>query len=175
MYQNIKIVKVNSKYCDYLRQFDNKVPYNAGEKNLRPFIGVLFTVDGLEYFAPLSSPKPKHELLKNTIDLIKINDGKLGVINFNNMIPVKNKNYELLDLNSEPKNLKEEKRQNLLKSQSRWINKNKEIVRNKAEILYISYKKNRLPKRIKDRCCNYKLLEEKCNLYKNKDKVKETV
>lgn len=61
MYKSFKLVKVDYKYCDYLRNFDNKVPYNAGIKDLRPFIGVLFTIDKCEYFAPLSSPKPKHK------------------------------------------------------------------------------------------------------------------
>lgn len=32
MYKKFKIVKVDSNYCDYLRTFDNKVPYNAGQK-----------------------------------------------------------------------------------------------------------------------------------------------
>ena len=38
---NLKIVRVNSDYCDYLRKFDNKVAYNKNEKELRPFIGIL--------------------------------------------------------------------------------------------------------------------------------------
>lgn len=36
---NLKIVRVNSNYCDYLRKYDNKVAYNKNEKELRPFIG----------------------------------------------------------------------------------------------------------------------------------------
>ena len=173
MYRNFKIVKVDHEYCNYLRKFDYRVSYNVGVKELRPFIGILFNVDDLEYFAPLSSPKPKHAYLKNTVDLLKIDDGRLGVINFNNMIPVKKNNYELFDLNSVPKTDIELKRQILLRTQLKWLNDNYRKVRGKAIRLYDSYKKNRLPKRIKDRCCNYELLEEKCNLYK--DKVKETV
>ena len=99
MYRNFKIVKVSSKYCDYLRKYDNKVPYNAGSKDLRPFVGILFLVENCEYFAPLSSPKDKHKRMKNTLDLIKIKDGEYGVINFNNMIPVSSNNYEEFDLN----------------------------------------------------------------------------
>jgi len=110
MYKKLKIVKINSKYCDYLRTFDNKVPYNAGLKELRPFIGILFTIDKCEYFAPLSSPKPKHKQLKNTIDLIKINNGTYGVINFNNMIPVTQSNYEEFNLNKKCNDEKEKKR-----------------------------------------------------------------
>ena len=35
------LVTVNSRYCDYLRQYDYRVSYNANEKELRPFVGVL--------------------------------------------------------------------------------------------------------------------------------------
>lgn len=164
--RNFRIVKVDYKYCDYLRQFDNKVPYNAGSKELRPFIGILFVVNGCEYFAPLSSPKAKHLDMKNNIDLVKIDGGRLGVINFNNMIPVKPSNYELFDLNSKPTTTPELKRQNLLKSQLLWLNKNISTVKSKAIKLYEKYKNNKLPERISQRCCNFILLEKKCNQYK---------
>ena len=59
----LKLVKIDSDYCDFLRQYDNKVPYNADKKVLRPFIGVLFPVNQCLYCAPLSSPTAKH--LKN--------------------------------------------------------------------------------------------------------------
>ena len=41
MYKSFKIVKVDSKYCDFLRLYDSRIIYNAGTKDLRPFIGVL--------------------------------------------------------------------------------------------------------------------------------------
>ena len=100
MIHNLQIVRVNSKYCDYLREFDNKVIYNNNGKELRPFIGILFNIENIEYFAPLSSPKPKHKKMKNTIDFFKIKNGELGAVNFNNMIPVTNLNYTLVDLNN---------------------------------------------------------------------------
>ena len=96
MSDKFKIVKIDYNYCDYLRKFDNKVCYNAGVKELRPFIGVLFQINSKEYYAPLSSPKNKHKVLKNKLDLIKIDDGKLGVININNMIPVNKKFMDYL-------------------------------------------------------------------------------
>lgn len=76
MVKRFKIVKVDYKYCDYFRKFDNRISYNAGMKELRPFIGILFSIDDFEYFAPLSSPKPKHMNLTNTVDLIKIANGR---------------------------------------------------------------------------------------------------
>ena len=103
MIRNFKIVKVDYKYCDYLRKFDSRVSYNAGIKELRPFIRILFEVNSCEYFAPLSSPKVKHMNMKNNLDIVKIDGGRYGVVNFNNMIPVTSKNYELFDLNAIPK------------------------------------------------------------------------
>lgn len=88
MKEKILLVRIDSKYCDYLRKFDDKVPYNYDKKQLRPFVGVLFKVNNCSYFAPLSSPKPKHIKLKNKLDFLKIDDDKLGAINFNNMLPV---------------------------------------------------------------------------------------
>ncbi|MBR3897911.1 MAG: type III toxin-antitoxin system ToxN/AbiQ family toxin [Bacilli bacterium] len=82
MKRKLTLVKLDYKYCDYLRKYDKKVPYNYGAKELRPFIGVLFKIKSFMYFAPLSSPKPKHTKLKNKLDLLKIDDGKLGIINF---------------------------------------------------------------------------------------------
>ena len=87
MNSNFKIIKIDSDYWYYLRRFDKRVCFNAGVKDLRPFIGVLFIVEGHEYYAPLSSPKPKHKHLKNTLDLVKIDNGRLGVVNLNNMLP----------------------------------------------------------------------------------------
>ena len=165
MYKSFKIVKVDSKYCDYLRQYDNKVSYNAGTKDLRPFIGVLFMIDKCEYFAPLSSPKPKHSKLKNTLDLIKIENGTYGVVNFNNMIPVMNKNYVIFDLNKKTEDKRENFRLELLRNQLRWLTANKKDVNTKSKLLYNLYKSNKLPKNVKDRCCNFPLLEEKCREY----------
>lgn len=167
MYKNFKIVKIDSKYCDFLRKYDSKVPYNAGTKDLRPFIGVLFMIDKCEYFAPLSSPKLKHKVLKNTLDLIKIQDGMYGVVNFNNMIPVTNKNYIEFDLNKKSNDPKEMFRLELLKNQLRWLTSNKKIIITKSKLLYNLYKTNKLPQNVKSRCCNFPLLEEKCVLYNN--------
>ena len=170
MYRNLKIVKVDSDYCDYLRQFDNKVSYNAGFKDLRPFIGVLFKVGNYEYFAPLSSPKLKHKKLKNTLDLIKINNGEYGVVNFNNMIPVSNNNYKEFDLNKKTNNKSEMFRINLMNNQLRWLTSNKKEIYTKSRLLYNLYKNNKLPNNVRNRCCNFPLLEEKCNEY-NRDIV----
>lgn len=168
MIQRLKLVKIDSKYCDYLRKFDNKVPYNSGEKETRPFVGVLFNFGNIEYFAPLSSPKEKHLHMKNTIDFWKIDDGKLGAINFNNMIPVTAEQYKLINLNKKTKSFEELKYLILLQNQLAWLNSNINQLSEKAYKLYIYYKEDRLPISIKKRTCNFSLLEEKLKEYKMK-------
>lgn len=168
MIWNLKIVRVNSEYCDYLRNFDNKVSYNKYEKELRPFIGILFKINSCEYFAPLSSPKEKHKNMKNTVDFFKIKNGELGAVNFNNMIPVKENNYTLVDLNKETLTISELKYQKLLREQLVWLNANYIQVKNKSLKLYKLYITGKLSENIKARCCNFKVLEEKCLEYNNK-------
>ena len=165
MKDKLIIVRLDSNYCDYLRKYDNKVPFNYSQKELRPFVGVLFKINKCMYFAPLSSPKPKHLKMKTTIDFLKIDNGKLGAINFNNMLPVKKKNIIVLDLNKIPINKKEEKYINLLRNQLYWLNRNSEKLYKKSQRLYNKYLNNTLNDNVLKRCCNFKLLEDKCNKY----------
>ncbi len=165
MILNFKIVIVNSEYCDYLRRFDNKVSYNKNKKELRPFIGILFKIENCEYFAPLSSPKPKHKTMKATIDFLKIKDGELGAVNFNNMIPVRENNYAIVNLNKPAFNESEQKYQKMLIEQLDWLNAHYRQIKSKSFKLYNLYINDKLPKNIKIRCCNFKLLEEKCKEY----------
>ena len=165
---NLKIVRVDSNYCDYLRKYDNKVSYNKNEKELRPFIGILFQIDTCKYFAPLSSPKAKHKNMKNTVDFLKIKNGELGAVNFNNMIPVKEDNYILIDLYKDTSNIEEIKYQKLLREQLNWLNENYNQVKNKSFKLYQLYNSGKLPDNMKSRCCNFKLLEKKCKEYNKK-------
>lgn len=162
---NLKIVRVNSDYCDYLRKFDNKVAYNKNEKELRPFIGILFQINSCWIFCTIIKPKLKHKNMKNTVDFFKIKEGELGAVNFNNMIPVTKTNYSLVDLTKETLTIAELKYQKLLREQLDWLNANYKQVKNKSFKLYQLYNNGRLPENIKSRCCNFKLLEEKCVEY----------
>ncbi len=167
--EDYKLVTVNSKYCDYLRKFDYRVSYNANKKKLRPFVGVLFEIDKIKYFAPLSSPKPKHLKMKNKIDFYKLDNGKLGAINFNNMIPIIEGEYYIINTNT--KSLKKEEKQYkiLLNNQLRWLNRYGKFLRENALKLYKKKIENKLPKKTNERCCDFKLLEEKCKEYKNEE------
>ena len=43
--------RVDSTYCDFLREHDPCVPYTMDRKETRPFIGIVFTVNGISYYA----------------------------------------------------------------------------------------------------------------------------
>lgn len=162
---NLILVRLDSKYCDYLRQYDKLVPYNFDKKKLRPFIGVLFEVNNCKYFAPLTSPKEKHKKMNTTLDFLKLDNGKLGAIIFNNMLPVTNKNIIKLDLDKECLTKAEAKYIKLLKEQIYWLNRNDEKLYNRSKKLYDKYVNGTLNKNIAKRCCNFILLEEKCREY----------
>ena len=163
--ESLILVRLDSKYCDYLRRFDKKVPYNYDKKELRPFIGVLFEVNNCKYFAPLSSPKPKHKIMKTALDFLKIANGDLEAINFNNMLPVTDKNIIKLDLDKECTTKTEEKYIKMLKEQIFWLNRNDDKLYGRSKKLYDKYLNGTLNESIAERCCNFKLLEEKCIEY----------
>lgn len=163
--KTLKLVTINPMYCNYLREFDNKVVYNNFTKKTRPFVGVLFDVKSFMYFAPLASPKAKHLTMKNTMDFLKIDNGKLGAINFNNMIPVINNQYQLVDLGVN-NNVLDRQYKTMLQKQLYWLNANIYQVQYASLNLYFRYCNDTLPSNIKARCCNFKLLEEKAKLYK---------
>lgn len=125
---NLSFYTVDSKYCDYLRQFDKCVPYTMDKKSTRPFIGVLLVVDNHKYYAPLSSPKPKHIKMKNQIDFIKINNGEWGAINLNNMIPIAEQFVEKIDPNNITRTYDDVAYKNLLDNQLSWCNSHKDKI-----------------------------------------------
>jgi len=95
----IKLNYINDAYISYLRKFDSIVLENKNEK--RPYVGIVCTVNNINYFVPLSSPKNKYLNMKNTKDFHKIGNGKYGIINFNNMIPVNKNDLIKIDIEKE--------------------------------------------------------------------------
>ena len=86
------------------------------------------------------------------------------------MIPVTSNNYVEFDLDKKDNENSEMFRIELLRNQLRWLTANKKVINIKSKLLYNLYKADKLPKNVRDRCCNFPLLEEKCREY-NKQKV----
>lgn len=159
----MKLYNVTDSYIDFLKDFDSKVPDNKNEK--RPFVGIVLRINDCNFFAPLSSPKPKHRRMRNTADFHKINGGIHGAINFNNMIPISQSELILIDID----NISDRYYKNLLNSQIRFINSEQDTLKLKAKRLYELVKKDNsslsgYQVAIKDRCVNFSLLQEKSKL-----------
>lgn len=81
------------------------------------------------------------------------------------MIPVNKSNYNIIDLNEKTNDKNKSARILLLKNQLRWLNNNRVDIYEKSSNLYKKYVNNLLPINVRNRCCNFILLEEKCRDY----------
>ncbi len=158
MKDNIRIYRVKSEYIKYLSMYQKHVFVQDAEKDNRKYIGVVFEIKGMKYFAPLSSFKDKHKKMKESVDFIKIKD--YAVINLNNMIPVPDSQIVDIDINKE----KEPSYRYLLQAESREINRQKNRIRKNAEIVY-SHKKHNNSTALAERTNDFELLEKLCNEY----------
>lgn len=135
--------------------------YHIIKTRLDHIFGIVYIHNRTSYFIPLASPKEKHKKIKdNAIDVYKIKNGELGLLNINNMIPAPLEVLEKIDLESIDKKYK-----NLLTHQLDELNDNKFLVVKKAKRLYQVYINKSIPQNIMDRCCNFPLLEEKLKEY----------
>ncbi len=149
----LNLYHVEPKYCEYLRGYEAKISV----KDKRPWIGVVLNVTGFDYFAPLTSPKEKHKNINSSIDFLKIKGGKLGAINFNNMIPVNDKHITPINITK----VEQEQYLNLLKEQLDWCNRNTTKIEWHAERIHHQIINKMASKSLLKRCCDFKLLEEK--------------
>ena len=160
---------VDGNYIDYLKSFDNKVGNVNYGSAIKPYIGVVFKMNGTNYYVPISSAKPKHNTMSNSVDFLKIeSEGRLlAVINLNNMIPVPDAclteikyntiaNYRRFNSNDEKVDYIY-----LLQLEKKFIDAYEERIINNANKLYSKCKQ--FPdSNLARRCCNFALLEEKC-------------
>lgn len=157
----MKFVKIDLEYIKYLYQFDNRVQYSTSysdsKNSNRPYIGTVLKINGNNYFAPLEHPRPEHCRLKNNLHIFKIDNGKLGIIGLNNMLPVPNSAIVEFDIN-------EERNKKILIRQFVYCRKNQRNIINRAQKAYEKRinKPNSFEKKI---FCDYLLLEQKCQEY----------
>lgn len=93
--ERLRMYLIDMKYIRELSKKEDNVMSVSPQidKSTRPFLGIIVICGVRKYCVPLSSPKKKHRTMKNDIDFTKIYDGEklIGVLNFNDMVPVAEK------------------------------------------------------------------------------------
>ena len=167
MAKRLRLYRLDQAYAQRLQRADSRVMSVDASlgKEKRPFVGVVVVHEGGRYCIPLSSPKPKHQRMKSDRDFSKIldGDGKLiGVLNFNNMIPVDD--TVLVDFDIRPAkgdSASDRAYKELLRDELAWCNDNRELIERKASRLYRIVRET--PERYRglvSRCCDFGRLEE---------------
>ncbi|MEQ4676899.1 type III toxin-antitoxin system ToxN/AbiQ family toxin [Providencia vermicola] len=162
----MKFYNISSKYICYLKSFEEKVPNSEDPtyQNPKAFIGVVLDIQDHKYLAPLTSPKPWHENIKESSpNFFKLHENgvpenQLGLINLKFMIPVIESEISLLDMNSMP----DSPYKKMLYKQLQFIRANSDKINEKSELLRSLV----LQGNIKG-TCDFGLLEEK---YRDFDK-----
>ena len=154
----LRLYNVESKYVKKLHDIDNKVEYHHGEHN-KPYLGIIMTINSINYFVPLSSPKPKHKSMHESLTLIKIKNkkGLLAVLNINNMIPVPLSLCKKIDI----KKISDNKYKNLLNNEYFICKRREKKIKKSASLVHKFIcdepEKN---KNIVGICCNFVALED---------------
>lgn len=156
---NLKFYEISSNYINYLSQYNKHLFHNKKpeQKNERKYIGIILHINGIDYFAPLSSFKPKHKTMQETIDFVKIK--KYAVINLNNMFPAPKSECTYINIGQ----TQDMHYRALLLAEYRYIKSIQNKLRKNALIIYKHKLTNGDLTPLAKRCNDFTLLEK---LYK---------
>lgn len=154
----LRFYHIKEEYIAYLHRVDRRVQFNKGER--RPYVGIVLKVNGHNYYVPLESPKPNHANIKSNGPILKLDEGRLGIMGFNNMVPVKS--GQLIDFDIAA--VTDKTYQTLLLKQLHYCAKNKDIIERRAINTYTKQIGGNNPfyERV---CCDFRSLEAACRRY----------
>ncbi len=170
----MKLYSVSDTYIRYLKNFDEKVYDNKEEnrKQTRKYLGIVLKINDFNYYIPMSSPKrtdyQEGKIRKSIIPIVRItsqdeidNTLKLkGTLRISNMIPVPKSELILY----EPKKEKNKNYKILIEKELDFINKNENMIKKYAQIIYNQKIHNFNVTYIKN-VVDFKKLEQKCQEY----------
>lgn len=156
-YMDINLYHISTDYLNYLRAFDERIPYN--KEGGRPFVGIVLRINDTMYFAPMHSSKPKYLTMRPHLDFFKLADGKLGIINLNNMIPVPPDQVTPIIFAE----IENEKYRALLIRQYSIIERNKKMIQSNALKTYVYSQNSASP--LHRRCLNFPMMEVAAEQY----------
>lgn len=174
----LNLYSVSDKYIKYLMQYDKRIYDNKEEVRTykRKYIGIVLTINGYNYYVPMSSPKrtdyldyEKKVIRPDTKTIIRLCDGGrlYGTLRISNMIPVPITELEPYIIANE----KDQKYKQVVLGELRYINSNTDKILKYAQIVYNQKIKNINIGYIKS-TVDFKLLEEKLSEWNEKNKIK---
>lgn len=162
------------KYIRDLHNVDNRVSSVSPQigKQHRIYVGIVVVCNERKYLIPLSHPVEKHKKMSTRADFDKIFDknGKLlGVLNYNLMIPVEERQLIKVNLKSnKTDSVSDRHYKQLCIDELNWCRKNADVIINKANCLY-KLCVNESNYKGKVRCLDFKKLEIACAKYNDKN------
>ena len=158
---------IDDDYNEYLRDIEKSI-YITTHNYKRPYAGIILTINNLDYYVPLSSWKPKHEKMKDSITFMKIGNNKTSVLNFNRMIPVPYEKVSIIDTKIyQSDDIDTIKYKHLLQSQLKWLNNNSDKIEKTAKNLYNIITSNSKNDRLRSYCNDFVQLENRYEQYIN--------
>lgn len=188
--KKIRLYTIDVDYVEYLHNADNEVYFeNTPEYKNKPYVGIIITNNGYNYFIPLTSAKEKHKKLKNSSDshlliyenlslahsmsidtsawifnVVEINNVQhikhiLSVLDLKKMIPVPTGAYYKTDI----EHISSSEYKRLLLKEYEFIRPKQDSIVKKVEKMYNNQVKTG---KIFSGFCNFRLLEEMCDKYK---------
>lgn len=145
---------VDPNYAAYLRQFDSRIPNIIYDTHRKFVCGIVLTVDGHNFFAPISSNKTKQK----TCILIQDDAGRvLSSIKFSFMFPVPES--ALTEKDFAAIRTTDVSYANLLGKEIEFCRANEEAILEKAKSVYkIGCNPNHVLHKF---CCDFPLLQTK--------------
>lgn len=173
----MKLYSISDHYIKYLRKYDKRVYDNKEDirKVTRKYLGIVIKVNKFNYYVPMSSPKNTDyegdKIRKSIIPIIRIISQEesdevptlKGTLRISNMIPVPETELVLY----EPKLETNKNYKILVEKELEFINKNKNMIKKYAQIIY-NQKINNYNVSYISNVVNFKLLEQKCLEYEEK-------
>lgn len=161
---NLKFYRIDDTYLNYLKKFDNQVANTVKTGYTKPYCGVVLKFGNFDYYAPLSSFNKKQ---KTNFLIFDDNNIAISSVRLCFMIPVPDFVLTYIDFS-----LEDEKYRDLLENEYRYLKKNINDLKTKADYIYkIGSNRNHF---LAYTCCDFILLEEKMQAYVNTQKETET-
>ncbi|MGH4052360.1 MAG: type III toxin-antitoxin system ToxN/AbiQ family toxin [Clostridium sp.] len=173
---DLKIYSVSDRYISFLSKYASGVYSNKEglRSHTRKYVGVVYFINGYNYYIPLSSAKNSdYKIIKNQkvirrsiVPIMRIvlkePNGELelkGTLRISHMIPVPSSELGLYDLDNET----DLSYKDLVQKEIVFIRKNKIKIESNAELMYKQKVTNDTTANYITTALDYRLLESKCN------------